>query len=333
MTFLSNHAKGSSVSGCGGGLYALGTSMIISGNLEFADNIANFDGGGMHVEAGRLYIEGTVSFVHNFGGGLGGGIHVAELQPMFVTGFMFLSDNHADSYDCSAKTGGSAGGGWRVMQSVVNITGEVLVINNSAQCEGGEISLVNSNVFASGNVSVMNNSAEAAGGFEIIVSNVTLMNAVVNGNSAIEGGGSTVEKGKLIISGEALFLNNGASYNGGGITIIKSILNITGSLNMTKNIANAYGGAIVTAESSEMFVYGDLLVAENNATSDDADGGGMTITDSTVNIFGTVMITDNLASHSGGGLWLNNSSLAIARKMQFVNNKALFGGAIFVKDI
>ena len=260
-------------------------------------------------------------------------MYVSNLQPMFVTGFMLLNDNHADSYDCSTRSGGSAGGGWRVMQSTVNITGEVLVTNNSAQCEGGGVSLVLSNVFFSGNVSVFNNSAKVAGGFEIIVSNVTLTSAVVIGNSAEEGGGSTVEKGKLIINGEVLFLNNGALYNGGGITIIKSILNITGSLNMKKNIAQAYGGAIVTAESSEMFVYGDLFVAENNATSGDADGGGMVIRDSTVNVFGTVMITDNLASHSGGGLWLYNSSLAIARKMQFVNNKALLGGAIFVSDV
>lgn len=113
MTFLGNHAKGSSLVpvGCGGQFYAYGTNMIISGNLEFVDNIVDLSGGGMHMEAGQLYVEGTVSFIHNFGGGLGGGIRVVKLQPMFVTGFMLLNDNHANTYDCKTPTGGSTGGG------------------------------------------------------------------------------------------------------------------------------------------------------------------------------------------------------------------------------
>ena len=285
LTFLSNQAKGSSVSGCGGGFYALGTSVTISGsgNLEFVDNVANFEVGGMHAVGGGLYIAGKVSFNHNFGGGFGGGIHVAEVQPMIVTGFLLLSNNHVDTYDCAVQTGGSAGGGWRVEQSTVNITGEVLVTNNSAQCEGGGISFIASNVFTSGNVSIINNSAEIAGGIEIVLGNVDLSNVAFIGNSAKEGGGIAVEQGKLIISGEGLFLNNRATYLGGGITLIKSTLNITDSLNMTKNSAAAYGGA-VRMDSSDVFIYGDVSIAENKAIGSAGNGGGMAITNCTANI-------------------------------------------------
>ncbi len=331
MTFLSNQAKGSSVTGCGGGLYAFGTSMAISGSLEFIDNAADFEGGGMHAEGGGLYIEGTVSFNHNFGGGLGGGIHVAEVQPMIVNGFMFLNDNHVNTYDCSVKTGGSAGGGWRVKQSTVNITGEVLVTNNSALCEGGGISIIISNVSTSGNVSVINNSAEIAGGIEIIVSSVDITNIVFIGNSAEEAGGIAVERGKLIFSGEVSFINNSASIQGGGITLIKSTLNITSSLNMTKNSASAYGGAIIT-NSSEVFIYGDVFITENEVIASEGNGGGMAITNGAVYVFGAVMIFNNSAGHAGGGMWLYNSFLTIATKMKLINNTAQLGGAMFVRD-
>ena len=329
MTFLNNHAKGSS--GCGSGLYALGTSVTISGSLEFTDNTAGFSGGGMYVEAGRLYVEGTVSFIHN-SGGYGGGMSIVQLKPMLVTGFVILNDNHANSYICTA-TRGSQGGGWWVKQSTVNITGEVIVTNNSAQCQGGGVSFIFSNVFASGNVSVVDNSANnIGGGVNIVGSNVTLTKAVIVDNFALEGGGIAMELGRLIIRGaDILFLNNRASFNGGGITVINSTLNITGSLNLTKNLAIRTGGAIIT-QSSEIVIYGDLFVTENEVTDKQAQGGGMTIRDSTMKVFGTVIVADNFAGHSGGGWYLDSSQVAISEKIRFSNNVAQFGGAIYVYD-
>ena len=58
----------------------------------------------------------------------------------------------------------------------------------------------------------------------------------------------------------------------------------------------------------------------------------MAIRNCTVNIFGAVIILNNSAGHGGGGLWLYNSSLAIATKMKFVNNTAQLGGAMFIYD-
>ena len=142
-------------------------------------------------------------------------------------------------------------------QSTVNITGEVLVTNNSAKCQGGGIIFIASNIFASGNVSVFTNSADDGGGIVIQGGSGTLSNASFISNSARQGGGMVIQLCKsLIISGKAVFVNNMASINGGGISIIESI---NGSLNMTKNSAISFGGAIVI-QDSEIFAYGALFI-------------------------------------------------------------------------
>lgn len=316
----------------GGGLAMLGGGIDINGSMLFINNYAGYDGGGMDIEEGILNVTGNLSLRGN-SAAFGGGINILNTNvDVSSTGVISLTDNHGASDDSNQK---GQGGGWNMQTSTVKIAGILLLHANTAEVSGGGIAITGNSVFLSGNLTITDNVAnETAGGILIAESNVTLFNALVSGNTAIEGGGLGVQSSNVIISDMVTIASNSAEYNGGGATIVSSKLTINGTLEAIGNSAITFGAGIV-AQDCKIVITGHTLVADNYANFvEDADGGGMVLRlNSIITVIGTLLLSNNSATHSGGGMYFNEtSSLAIAGKVCFTANSAGLGGAIFVAD-
>jgi len=136
---------------------------------------------------------------------------------------------------------------------------------------------------------------DRGGGIGIYDGTLNLVNSVVSGNAASEGGG-IFSIGTLNVINSTIS-SNSALY-GGGIESL-GVVNISNSV--ISDNSSGFGGGIL----------------DNNI----ADSGSITITDST--------FSNNSADYSGGGISSNNGNIHMANSV-FSDNSAGEGGAIYM---
>ena len=135
--------------------------------------------------------------------------------------------------------------------------------------------------------------------------------------------------------------------NGGGISLSESRLNISCPVNITMNTASSAGGGGITARLCEITIRGTtneelVIISHNDARS--SNGGGLWLVTSTLKIInGTLRIHNNLGT-LGGGMYMERDSRlyvyhalisetsVLLGKIDFFNNTADYGGAIFISD-
>ena len=190
--------------------------------------------------------------------------------------------------------------------STVNITMQILLPNNSATLKGG--------------------------GIQVIDSNITIRNVLLNDNHALQGGGISTQ-GKTVLVGNVSITDNSGSYSGGGLVIDRGNMDITGTVSLTRNSAGNAGGGIAISSGNISILSGSLLLIDNMAHS---ESGGIDMQYSSilsVTHLGDVVLNNNSASLGGGGIRLDGrSQLVINGMMNFTNNYAKQGGALFVND-
>ena len=81
---------------------------------------------------------------------------------------------------------------------------------------------------------------------------------------------------------------------------------------------------------SDVSITGNFILTSNIAAG--GHGGGLNAQSSTMNITGTMSLTNNSANSTGGGIAFDGASMTVSGNVYFVRNKAIAGGAIFVKD-
>ena len=189
------------------------------------------------------------------------------------------------------------GGGAIYSSQHVTIAGSVQFINNSAS-QGGAIG--SNDVTIAGSVKFINNSADKGGAIRS-VQHVTIAGSVHFINNSADQGGGAISSGKYVtIAGSVQFINNSADQ-GGAISSRKNVT-IAGSVQFINNSASQ-GGAITC--------YGNVTIIDNAQD---------------------VVYLGNHAINDGGAIY-SSQHVTIADSVQFINNSAEFGGAIYSKHV
>ena len=324
-TALTGNTASGTGSNLGGGIAAAGT-LTINGTSSVTGNKASTQGGGIYANGVNLTISGTTVSNNQTtaAGSAGGGAYLnAPSSSASISGATFSGN---------AANGGttSDGGGIYVNGASTTLTGTT-VQNSTATRNGGGVYVnagtvnLNSSTITGNGAAIgaglynlgtttttngtigANTAANAAGGI-ITAGNLTVNGTTVSGNSAPNAGGGLYEySGPTSVSGATFknntsaqgaavyanntasaltvattsFTNNTATTQGGGITALAPVATTVTSSNFTGNAGGVQGGAIST--SGPLTVTGSTIDG-NNATT----GGGI--------------VTTGIASITGGSL-------------------------------
>lgn len=278
-----------------GGAAKIQRNAIISHSL-FRDNTAEFAGGGIHSGRGAPRILSSV-FTENQADSLGGAIFNNG-------GIMILQSNTYSQNQTSGAGGGiySAGGRISLFKSELD--------QNKADVIGGGI-YANSTFLTIDSTSFLRNEAMNGGGLYITVGSLQLNNSTFKQNRSISSistaglGGGIFSTGSFVEMDHITFLENEASFSGGAI--------------------HQSGDPLIRNCS---FIRNQTLQRVNSVFS----GGGSIYSEfgSSPSVIACNFI-DNTSKNAAGAIFLNGGSPLI-EKTSFVNNSALFGGAIHADD-
>ena len=316
----------------GSGLDVFGGAQVTLDNVDVFNNHGVY-GGGIWIDTDATVTTTHGSLIHdNTGTSSGGGVRVRG-KFVWLETYSDVNDN------CAAS-----GGGFSVVGGTVELSGADVQDNVAAGAgsvgggfaieENGAISLV-------GNAWIENNQADQGGGIHVVTSTVNLHDSPLYGNlAALAGGGLYAQNGRLNLIdakvGDPSHPNrlgiNG--YYGAGLYLADGT---HATLSNTLIASNTFLSNIVTFGGGAYLTNGSVLTLTNSRieqhlapASGEGRGAGLYISDSTVTLDGS-QILSNTARANGGGvrLW-NASTLNITNGSTFVNNQALTGegGAI-----
>ncbi len=326
----------------GGGIYfnGSGSSLVISGGSKVDNNYTPNNGGGIYhnFSNGTIDIKGSSEVCDNVAGGNGGGIY-----DCYDGTTINISGSKVDGN--SAVNGG---GIFLEDAATLNITNEGSVSGNKAAGGAGiYINDEGTSVYVKNNSTVSNNEATGNGGGiyhndktgVVSFDSSTLSGnkaggngggvyngygegnsysfangSSVSGNEANNGGGLfSIKEVYVYVKINSSICNNIAKNDGGGIYCTSEPLNLTFTDNgsMHGNTAGADGGAICSVTSlyvmgpdySTRVWYNDYKTIYGNKAS---KGAGIWFAGDAR--LGDVVITDNLASSIGGGVYCDNDT-------------------------
>ena len=209
--------------------------------------------------------------------------------------------------------------------TTILLAGTVEFTNNTAD-NGGAVLLENGNLTLAGSVQFINNSANDGGAIDSD-GNVTIADTaqvVFQGNHA-DTGGAISSSQHVTIAGSVQFINNsadqlegGAIYSDGNVTIADNAQVV-----FKGNHAETDGGAI--SSSQHVTIAGSVQFIENSAIHGGAidSDGNVTTADSA-----PVVFQGNHADFDGGAI-SSSQHVTTAGSVQFINNSADYGGAIY----
>ena len=345
-TFQNNSADKES----GGALYVKNCNLNLTENI-FQNNSAA-EGGALYVMYGNLnlarnafhnnsaYMNGGALFSHDSVINLVGNSFQANLNGALYVEYGNFKLTRNTFHNNSARMGGAL----YIEDGTLDLTGNTFD-DNSAVAAGGALYAVDSILDLTGNT-FHNNSAILGGALAVTVGDddtVDLTGNTFHNNFALEGGALSAYSGNLNLTGNT-FHNNSAHTAGGALYVEDSTLGLTGNMlhnnsaiesggalslkasdttftdnNFTDSYASS-GGAIAAAQSSNVRLFGNNIIANNKAQY----GGGITIVDSQLELVGSVFTVKNNTASYGGGLYVHNTS--ISGKATVNANSATEGG-------
>ncbi|MFC0577253.1 autotransporter outer membrane beta-barrel domain-containing protein [Paraburkholderia solisilvae] len=206
---------------------------------------------------------------------------------------------------------------------VINTTGTVSFINNSAGRNGGVI-YATQPVTINGSVVANNNSAlnGSGGGVIYVASGALTINGSVSMDSNFAGGPSNTSPA-------------GALYANGGI----SLATTGGDVSLTNNLSNTSGGAASSGTSTiavgnsaaSVTLTGNRAGFNKDGTQHSVGFGGALRAFGAINVTGhSITMSSNMATGNGGALYANNT-VTVSGDLLANDNVALVGagGAIY----
>ena len=305
----------------GGGILAWNNSDVsFSGSTTFKENSAVRDGGGIYAEdSSDLSFNGNTTFKENSAELYGGGIFVWDNSDVSFSDTGTISDNI-----------GKDGGGIWSYSSIINISGNITVRNNTARQYGGGIYMRRTNLALAGINKFTNNAARDGGGiYAAENSNLDFdgMNTFDNSRADIRGGGIWVDNGNLTLNGNNSVVRCSAGIEGGGINILHATINLPGNKKFISNLAISGGG--ISARWSHLSFTNSSHFSNNSA----ADAGGGISTSISTLVFGGKNTFDNNVADLGGGIYMLTSSLDFLGENYFnLNHARRDGGGIYGRD-
>ena len=195
-----------------------------------------------------------------------------------------------------------------INSSTLVLAGVVNFFNNDMSAIRG-VGAFHNAILLVGTVEFTNNTADYGGAISLVGGNITIADnaqVVFQGNHAKTYGGAIFSHQHVTIAGYVQFINNSANQLSGGA--VDSDGNVTignhAQVVFQGNHAKTYGGAIASHQHIKSF--GHLTIAHN----------------------AQVVFRGNHAESSGGAVWFKKYA-TIAGSVQFINNSARYGGAIY----
>ena len=303
----------------GGGIHVITCTCSITGFVLLHNNTAGKHGGGLYIYKGEVVI-GNAIFSENsaqYGGGLS--LHQAKLTVLNRVTF-----NRNIAY----RNGGAT---YAISNSTIIFLGSTLFSNNSADLNGGAMSINKDarTLFMNTEVAEFfgNNAKSGGGGLDVRSSSVLEFkcNVAFTHNSAREGGALNVALSSKCVfkrGSEAIFTDNRAKGSGGSINIFMLSNIISHSLlNISSSHAGRAGGGIALKEA-EISLHGRTFLEDNEAVT---YGGAIVLEYSNLNFHGNSVMARNIA-HYGGALHAVNSIIAFSGNHSFSRNFGQSGG-------
>ena len=330
----------------GGGAFVADNSSIIIKNSAFIHNYVtgNRAWGGAVITYNSTATFNNCVFINNTvigENGKGGAIYSADRTNMTLvsTSFMYNSvtgnggyggaliatKNRITGYDMCFVHNMAATGVVFATESMLQFSGKTNFSQNI-----GSWFVFSSNVTFSGHANILNNSdfsnssfiSEEGGAMTAFQSNIVFIGlASLKYNRAIgDGGAIAARESKIFAYGNVTIEHNVASLSGGGIYVYQSELNFEGQSNvLLGNTAKEFGGGIHAIGSITRIYGGSVHFISNNARK----GGGMSLMlNAKLYIMKTTM---EVVSEC-------NPNPRRCNHLEFVDNLADYGGALFVSD-
>lgn len=187
--------------------------------------------------------------------------------------------------------------------------------NNTVNSGSGTLCISdNGKAYISGGKIINNAAGQTGGGICVVrylATGSTLLdlsgNTEISGNTALEGGGISVEILSTSLSGS-------------------STVNLSGDVIISNNTANGIGGGIAssTNNQSTINISGNAKITNNTSTG---SGGGICVEASVCNISENAQIVNNTSAGSGGGIALTHAAKFTMTGKRLYGNVADISGA------
>ncbi len=304
-------------SGQGGGGYSQGGLLAIT-HSTVQENAAGTGGWGVFLRYGQAILTNT-AILSNTASAQGAGI--------YSWGTLTISDSQIDG-NRAEGTGSSFEGAGMFLQTGSLTLSNSTVRNNLGKAGAGIYTdsalLTLTTCEISGNIS----SVGYGGGIHVAspYSIHTLTDCLLEGNTALRGGGIYNISGHLVVS-QSQILNNtgegGGVYNGQEITLIDTL--VQGNYAPIINYARSGGGLF--NESDGLVTLQHSAILENEATQ---NGGGIFNIGINLTILSSI-ISGNMAGGNGGGIVHDpySGTFLLANSTVSGNMAAGYGGGIF----
>ncbi len=210
------------------------------------------------------------------------------------------------------------GGGLFVRGGSVTINKNVIIEDNVSK-NGGGIYITENGSFTLNGGSIENNKSSDNGGGMYNLGTLNINKGIVNSNIADQSGAGIWSKGTATLKSTEIARNNNAE-NGGGI-INYGTMTLSGCT-IAGNSAKSSGGGIMLAEGSKTSFSDNTDIGANYAQN----GGGICVRKCTVEMKNTAF-EGNIASGSGGALWLDSSTSVELVNVNISSNSSTSNGA------
>lgn len=314
----------------GGALY-FERSYIASSNIVMTYNTAKTHGAAMHCKSAlegfdkyHISLENTV-IAHNQAVSM----NIDAGDVLLVNACNFISKGYLSLHNNTGSRGvifmlnsnatfhkdtnfSNNLGSINAFDSMLRFEGNTVFANNSPHTnnsankyqEGGAVSLFQSKLALFGNTTMLNNHAE-------------------------NGGAIKATQGNIVIGGNLVISSNLATLSGGAIYAYQSLLHVSGQTNFSNNTALIDGGGIYVSGSTLKFSKGPHLLKGNSALN---NGGGMLL-----ELGSKVLLVKFSKEKYNCTLDYDYSESCLQQadwiRVEFEDNSAKYGGAVYVEDI
>jgi hypothetical protein len=325
--------SGSQAAGGGGGLYASGCALTISGTRFENNNGKQKMGGGALV----VNSSGTITTSKFLGNRaeLGGGVAL-------VDGTLVLKDSEVRGnlgvvrggglYDASNatvlrtkildNTSNWTGGGVYIHQHAPTISLST-ISGNTAVNDGGGLYIHQSKVKLLDSTIAGNSSDDDGGGVRVFESQGRFERNVIEGNDAADGGGGIRLSHVKSVLIDNVVRNNTSGNIGGGIELDNDSSLVQGGL-VSGNTSGSGGGIAISKVPTSGCVVEDVDIEGNDATY----GGGLYVADNYVPVAMRRLTVEGNQATRGAGLYVRATNFTLDHAVFDGNGASSEGGAI-----
>ena len=326
----------------GGAIYIERTNKVIIKGCHFIDNHVTQYGGAIGLED-TVSTKVEASFFKN---NSASDIHGDKIRYRYGGAISIINGSISTINSNYTNNNADGGGGAIVVEHGLISSTSCYYINNIA-AYGGAIHVYFGNI-SSASDQYVNNSAYFGGAIFPFNSSCNLCNDSFKLNRAVDGAalgtiGGVLEISQTNISNNSAKQNHTLNVQLATLTITKEVnfMNNRGSLYITNtqvkiqgaatfmNNEGDFGGAITAVRSQIEFKTVSMVTISNNTAT---LGGGIYLSQSSLQVYHSFELTDNKASEYGGGIYAFGSEIKFVSEhtqtLQIINNTALNGGAI-----